>query len=156
VAPPATDGVDTTPIPRFVTPRSGDALAVHANVLEPGTLVYLGGIGTGERLLEPLEDGFELIDLETWDIVTMVPLEQLPARCSYLVRLEDPSRCLPWLLRRLEEGARVVVESRSVTAAGARRSLLGGEATPHLVQWLDAHPQRWLHPDGLAWQLEAL
>jgi hypothetical protein len=138
-------------------PWGHDALAVHAKALAPGTVAYVAGIGVGERLLRPLEDGFEVIDLDTWDDALSRPYEDLPTPGrAYLVRLEDPSRCLAWLLRRLEEGARVVVETRARTAMGARRALLGVEATPHVVQWLDAHPQLWLHAEGRTWHLERL
>ena len=148
-------------MPRLVagtrpTLRGDDTLAMHVDALDPGTIVYLAGIGVGERLLEHLEDGYELVDLDTWDDVTTRPFEQLPTGRGYLVRLEDPSRCLSWLLRRLEEGARIVIETRARTAAGARRSLLGTEATPHAQAWLDAHPQLWLHVDGRTWVLGRL
>jgi len=148
-------------LPRLVatrpTMRRDDTLAMHVDSLAPGTLVFLAGIGVGERLLEHLDEGFELVDLDSWDVATTRPFEELPSPGrGYLVRLEDPSRCLAWLLRRLEEGARVVVETRSRTAAGARRALLGAEATPHVVGWLDAHPQRWLHTNGHAWVLDRL
>lgn len=137
------------------TIRGDDTLAMHVDALAPGTVVYLAGIGMGERLLQHLEDGFELIDLDSWDVVTTRPFEEMPLTGrGYLVRLEDPSRCLAWLLRRLEEGARIVVETRARTASGARRALLGLEATPHVVAWLDAHPQLWLHADGRAWLLQ--
>jgi hypothetical protein len=50
----------------------------------------------------------------------------------------------------------VVVETRSRTAMGARRALLGAEATAHAIEWLDAHPQLWLSSDGRTWHLERL
>ena len=148
-------------LPRLVatgpTMRGDDTLAMHVDALAPGTVVFLAGVGIGERLLEHLAEGFELVDLDNWDVATTRPFEELPSPGrGYLVRLEDPSRCLAWLLRRLEEGARVVVETRSRTAAGARRSLLGIEATAHVAGWLDAHPQLWLHADGRTWVLDRL
>jgi len=136
------------------TMHGADTLAAHVDALDPGTVVYLAGMGVGERLLQQLDEGYETIDDETWTTVTTIPIEELAVGSGYLVRMEDPSRCVPWLLRRLEEGARVVVEGRARTAAGARRILLGPEATPHLVQWIDAHQQLWLYNDGVAWQLE--
>ena len=74
----------------------------------------------------------------------------------YLVRREDPSRCLPWLLRRLEEGACLVIETRARTVDGARRILLGAEAGQHLVKWLDAQEHWWLHPEGAVWTLDSV
>lgn len=139
------------------TMRSDDTLAMHVDALGLGTVAYVAGVGVGERLLQHLDEGFEIIDIDTWDDVTTRPLEELPtAGRGYLVRLEDPSRCLAWLLRRLEEGARIVVETRARTAAGARRSLLGVEASPLVAAWLDAHPQLWLHTDGRAWSMARL
>lgn len=132
------------------------SLDAHAGIVEPGTVVYLGGIDQGEGLLRAVPGGFTVVDEDTWATVTTSSFDLLPLDHSYLVRLEDPSRCLPWLLRRLEEGARIVVEGRATTSAGARRTLLGAEATPLLAQWLDAHPQRWLCPDGSGWRLELL
>jgi hypothetical protein len=148
-------------LPRLAAARptmpSDDTLAMHVDALAPGTVVYLAGIGVGERLLHDLPEGFELIDLDSWDVVTTRPFEEMPVPShGYLVRLEDPSRCLAWLLRRLEEGARIVVETRARTGAGARRAFLGTEATSHVTQWLDAHPQLWLRTDGHTWLLERL
>lgn len=143
-----------TPGPRPAVTSA--ALQAHSRAVEPGTVVYLAGVAVGEDLLEPVPSGFTVVDDESWATVTTMAFEELPVDHAYLVRLEDPSRCLPWLLRRLEEGARIVVEGRAKTSAGARRTLLGAEATAHLVQWLDAHPQRWLCPDGSGWRLESL
>ncbi|HEY0136382.1 MAG TPA: hypothetical protein VGB85_20000, partial [Nannocystis sp.] len=55
-----------------------------------------------------------------------------------IVRAEDPSPWLAWLLRRVEEGRRVIVETDALTPAGARRILLGVGATPRAELWLDA------------------
>lgn len=158
---PELDPSASATMPRLVsgtrpTMRGDDTLAHHIDALEPGTVVYLAGTGVGERLLQHLDEGYEVVDIDTWDEVTTRPFQDMPAGRGYLVRLEDPSRCLAWLLRRLEEGARIVVETRARTAAGARRTLLGVEATPHVVMWLDAHPQRWLRPDGRTWVLERI
>lgn len=163
-APPTSEVPDlerAATMPRLVVTRptmpGDDTLAMHIDALEPGTVVYLAGIGMGERLLQHLEEGFEVIDIDSWDVATTRPFEEMPTTGrGYLVRLEDPSRCLAWLLRRLEEGARIVVETRSRTAAGARRALLGVEATPHASAWLDAHRQRWLHADGRVWVLDGV
>jgi hypothetical protein len=74
---------------------------------------------------------------------------------TYVVRLEDPSVCLGWILRRLEEGARVVVETRARTMEGARRILLGVDASPRAETWLEAHALHWLaHQDG-AWTMQS-
>lgn len=165
-SPPTLESIDVEPErpsskPRVAatrpTIRGDDTLGIHVDLLEPGTIVYLAGIRVGERLLQHLEDGFEIVDLDNWDVVTTRPFEELGStKTGYLVRLEDPSRCLAWLLRRLDEGACIVVETRSRTAAGARRTLLGVEATAHATAWLDAHEQLWLYANGLAWVVERL
>jgi hypothetical protein len=156
---PTHDPERAATLPRLVatrpTMRGDDTLAMHIDALAPGSVIYLAGIGVGERLLQHLDEGFEVVDLDSWDVVTTRPFEEMPTSGrGYLVRLEDPSRCLAWLLRRLEEGARIVIETRSRTAAGARRSLLGIEATPQAVAWLDTHRQLWIHADGRTWFAE--
>ncbi len=160
---PAVDPAIDTTLPQVQASRGtrptmhgGDTLAAHVDALESGGVVYLAGRGVGERLLEHLDEGYETIDDDSWATVTTLPIEELPVGRGYLVRMEDPSRCVSWLLRRLEEGARVVVEGRAQSAAGARRVLLGAEATPHLVDWLDVHSQQWLHLDGAVWRLDPL
>lgn len=53
-----------------------------------------------------------------------------------VVTVDDPSPWLPWILRRLEEGRRVLIETGARTPAGARRVLLGVTATPRAEGWL--------------------
>jgi hypothetical protein len=57
------------------------------------------------------------------------------------VCLEDPSQHLGYLLRRLEEGTRVLVQTTARTPAGAKRLLLGTTASERAEAWLDAHEQ---------------
>ncbi|MEZ4454370.1 MAG: hypothetical protein R3B09_33270 [Nannocystaceae bacterium] len=57
-----------------------------------------------------------------------------------VVSLEDPSAWLAWLLRRVEEGRRVLVETRATTHDGARRILLGVGASDRAEAWLNALP----------------
>jgi hypothetical protein len=57
-----------------------------------------------------------------------------------LVEREDPSPVLPWLLRRLDEGAIVLLTSAARTPEGARRTLLGVHATARAEAWLAAFP----------------
>ncbi|MCH9684773.1 MAG: hypothetical protein K0V04_25280 [Deltaproteobacteria bacterium] len=138
------------------TMGGSDTLSQHVSSLAMGTVIYLSGVGVGEQFLQHLADGYEIVDDHTWDLVTTRPFEEMSPDAAYLVRLEDPSRCLPWLLRRLEEGARLVVETRARTAAGCRRIMLGAEAMPAAAAWLDAHPQMWLHTERTGWVLEPL
>ncbi len=138
------------------TIHSNDPFVGHVDTIGPGSVVYMAGVGVAERLLQHFDEGYEIIDESTWDTVTTRLLDEMPPGGNYLVRLEDPSRCLGWLLRRLEEGARLVIESRSRTAEGVRRMLLGTEATPQTAMWLDAHPQLWLFLSNNTWTLEPL
>lgn len=55
-----------------------------------------------------------------------------------VVAVEDPSPWLAWLLRRAEEGRRVLVETRATSHEGARRILLGVDASARAEAWLDA------------------
>ena len=73
---------------------------------------------------------------------------------TYLVRLEDPSLRLGWMLRRLEEGGSVIVETRARTFEGARRILLGMISSPRADAWLSAHRVCWLAPHGGEWTLQ--
>ena len=59
---------------------------------------------------------------------------------SIIVRVEDPAAHLGWTLRRLEEGYRVLVETRATSIDGARRMLLGVDAGPRADAWLGVFP----------------
>lgn len=65
-------------------------------------------------------------------------LPELGANGVIVLRVEDPSPWLGWLLRRVEEGQRVLVETAATTSEGARRILLGVTAGPRAEAWLDA------------------
>jgi hypothetical protein len=67
-----------------------------------------------------------------------VDLLALEEGAVVVVAVEDPSRWLPWILRRVEEGMRVLIETRATTQDGARRVLLGVDATARAEAWLDA------------------
>ncbi|MGB1276102.1 MAG: hypothetical protein ACPG77_10165, partial [Nannocystaceae bacterium] len=56
-------------------------------------------------------------------------IRQLPPESALILDCDDPSRFLGLLLRRLEEGHRVVVNTQARTIEGARRILLGVNAT---------------------------
>ena len=55
-----------------------------------------------------------------------------------VIAVEDPSPWLPWILRRAEEGRRILIETRATTHEGARRILLGVDASARAEAWLDA------------------
>ncbi|MEM7158938.1 MAG: hypothetical protein AAF799_39235 [Myxococcota bacterium] len=151
---PRLSGFD--PVSVQTTMQGEDTLGMHVDALLPGTVIHLAGLGAGERLFRDFDGAYEVIDDATWATATSRPLTEIPLGQAYLVRLEDPSRCLPWLLRRLEEGACLVIETRARTVEGARRVLLGAEASSHLVGWLDVQEHWWLHPEGAVWTLDSV
>lgn len=130
-------------------------LAQHALALHEGVLCLIQGEGSGASLARHVEDGeFVLIEIDNLQTLAEVTWSD-PAGSTYVVRLEDPSPCLGWILRRLEEGARVIVETRALTAEGARRTLLG--LHPEAAErWLDAHASIHLACRDGRWQLESL
>lgn len=136
------------------TLRGDNTLSMHVVALNPSTVVHLAGIGASERLLAHYDGPHALLDHESVDEITSKPIDEVPLGQAYVVRLEDPSRCLAWILRRLEEGSCVIVETRARSAAGARRSLLGDAPSIHMARWLDAHDHLWIYAEGASWMLE--
>jgi len=128
------------------------AWAVLAERILPGSLCLIQGDGCADLLAEHLDGS--VVRLESEGEPLPDPTDTLPP-LTVIVRLEDPSLWLGWLLRRVEEGARVLIETRSTTAAGARRVVLGVSHGPGAQAWLDAVPLYWLHEgdDGM-WVLE--
>lgn len=122
---------------------AGDLVAA----LTPGTLGLLLRPAEARRSGEAdpiaaLLAGLELTLLElTEDDLPGDANRRLPeigAGGAIVLRVEDPSPWLGWLLRRVEEGHRVLVETAATTADGARRILLGVAAGPRAEAWLDA------------------
>ncbi len=102
-----------------------------------GTLCYLlRGVGLGRAFGEALD--LPILRVREGDTPASIQtrLDQFSEEGVILVTLEDPSPWLPWLLRRLEEGRRVLVETGARTPAGARRTLLGVTATARAESWL--------------------
>jgi hypothetical protein len=122
--------------------------------LELGSLCLVRSDGEIEEIAALLpDDPVEVVDEANVDVVLALGLHELPVRATWVLRLEDPSRCLGFALRRLEEGARVLVETRARTGAGAVRSLLG-DARSSAVQWLAAHRRRYLSRTTSGWRLD--
>lgn len=137
---------------RMPPPRAQSATTLEsfAGAVTPGTLCLVQG-ESGEQLAMSLEGGdFALID-DADPTGVLDAAAQLEPGGRFVVRVEDPSACLGWILRRLEEGARVVVETRARTAAGARRILLGTDASVRTEAWLDAHQLLWFARDLDGW-----
>lgn len=96
----------------------------------------------GEDAIHGLLTALDLVALELSEDDTIAEanrrLPELGAGGVIVLRAEDPSPWLGWLLRRVEEGQRVLVETAATTADGARRILLGVSAGPRAEAWLDA------------------
>lgn len=130
----------TQQMPLRPAPRRED-LAEVVGAFGPGSLVFLlRSAGQGEQLTAAIE-------LPTLIFGDADRPEQASARIGelgpagvLLLRVEDPSLWLGWLLRRIEEGHRVLLETDARTPAGARRILLGVGGSSRAEQWLDAVP----------------
>ena len=108
------------------------------------------GEGGAEELATAIPEGdYALIDDTAPDGILRAAAELEPG-CRFAVRLEDPSLVLGWILRRLEEGSTVVVQTRARTAPGAHRVLLGTCGTQRAEEWLSMHATSWfaLGPGG--------
>ncbi len=130
-----------------------EAFERYGQSIRPGTLCIVQGKGHGEELAQFVDGGlFVVIDDEDPDGDLRLAADSPPGS-TFVVRLEDPSACLGWMLRRLEEGARVVVETRARTLEGARRILRGVAAGPRAERWLEAHAVCWLANGGNGWTM---
>jgi hypothetical protein len=133
---------------------SAEGLATLAGSIEPGTLCFVHGHGVAEELaghigvpIAVVEDGPDV----TGTLQSLLENHAEPG--TVVVRMEDPSAQLGFLLRRLEEGWRVLVETRARTAEGARRILLGVGATAVAEAWLDAQVTSWAMAEAGHWKL---
>ena len=130
----------TQQMPLRPAPRRED-LAEILGAFGPGTLVFLlRAAGQGKLLTAAIE--LPTLTLGDGDRPEQasVRIPALGPTGVLLLRAEDPSPWLGWLLRRIEEGHRVVVETDARTPAGARRILLGVGGSPRAELWLDAVP----------------
>jgi hypothetical protein len=111
-------------------------------------LCIVQGEGNAERLAACIDEGtFRTINDDDDDAAMLAAAREV-AGGTFVVRLEDPSRVLGWILRRLEEGSTVVVQTRARTMEGAHRTLLGLAVTPGAEAWLAVHRVGWLHENG--------
>jgi hypothetical protein len=133
---------------------AGEGLADLAVSIEPGTLCFVHGDGVGEELAGYIGVPFAVVDDGpdgTREVFEFLDRKAEPG--TVVVRMEDPSARLGFLLRRLEEGWRVLVETRARTAEGARRILLGVGATAVAEAWLDAQVTNWAMLEEGRWKL---
>ncbi|HVI00539.1 MAG TPA: hypothetical protein VM869_17600, partial [Enhygromyxa sp.] len=109
-----------------------------AKSIDEGVLVYVREPGLADSLAQSIAAPSVTVDdqIEPKDVFARV--RGLPVGTVVIVRREDPSMMLDWILRRLEEGFRVLVETRARTVEGARRILLGVGATERAERWLDS------------------
>lgn len=133
---------DALDLDGVVVDRNDPFLEIAKCVVE-GTLCLVRGHGIGERIARHL--GSYALVVEAAEVVGR---RLDPAVTSFVIRLEDPSELLGWILRRIEEGARVLVEVASRTADGGRRVLLGVHHSSSGAAWIDAVPLLWVGDDG--------
>lgn len=133
----------TQQLPLHAAPLSGDTAEVVA-ALTVGTLALLLRVARTE-VGDPLAGLFAAIELPQMmlsegdapdDASRRLP--EIGASGLIVLRVEDPSLWLGWLLRRVEEGHRVLVETAATSVEGARRILLGVHSGPRAEAWLDA------------------
>lgn len=132
-------------------PDVRESLEAFSAEVFPGTLCIVQGEGGAEALAAAMPNGdYVLIDDAAPEGVLSAAAELAPGG-RFAVRLEDPSLVLGWILRRLEEGSNVVVESKARTAQGAHRILLGTSGTRRAEQWLAVHPAIWFGEEPAGW-----
>ncbi|KIG16436.1 hypothetical protein DB30_04480 [Enhygromyxa salina] len=121
-----------------------------------GTLVYVREPGFIDTLAQAFLSPSITIDDQADPAEVWTRVRGMPAGAILIVRCENPSRLLGWILRRLEEGYRVLVETRARTPEGARRVLLGVSATDRAEQWLDSQLTLTIEPGEQGPKLLAL
>lgn len=128
------------------TPPKLDAIV--ASIAE-GALVYVREPGFAEHLAQRFAESNAPIGVivdEQSSPGQVWPRVRLPPGAIVIVRREDPSAMLGWILRRLEEGHRVFVETGARTPEGARRTLLGLDASGRAERWLDCQVTLVIEP----------
>lgn len=114
---------------------------VLVSSIRPGSLCFLHfGDDVGSQVARALAQPVLTIGEADTPSMLSSALGALADDGVIVVSIEDPSPWLPWLLRRVEEGRRVVIETRATTHEGARRILLGVDASARAEAWLDALP----------------
>jgi hypothetical protein len=132
----------------------GTVLGELPDLIAPGTLVLVGreeGLGAELARIVGLES--VVVDETTSEGMLSDIARELGEGAVVVIAAEDPSRYLGYVLRRLEQGMRVVVQTQSRTAEGARRVLLGMLANDHAERWMDQHPCRWVTRAGGRWTI---
>lgn len=104
-----------------------------------GTVCFLHwGVGLGASVAREMHRSVLVIGEGETPLSVAGALASLEEDGVVVVAVEDPSPWLAWVLRRAEEGRRVLVETRATSHEGARRILLGVDASARAEAWLDA------------------
>ncbi|NVB43175.1 hypothetical protein G6O69_35455 [Pseudenhygromyxa sp. WMMC2535] len=111
-----------------------------------GTLVYVTWPGFTETFAQAFQSPAIVLDERDDPREVWTRLRTMPVGAIVIVRREDPSALLGWILRRLEEGYRVFLETRARSPEGARRVLLGLDAGPRAEAWLDEQLELIVEP----------
>jgi len=107
--------------------------------VERGTICFLHwGIGLGASIGRNIHPSVLVIREGEGPASIAAAVQALAEDGVIVVAVEDPSAWLPWILRRAEEGRRILIETRAITHEGARRVLLGVGASTRAEAWLDA------------------
>ncbi len=136
------------------SPGPRDDLDALAQAMPAGCLGFVHrAAGQGALLAQDL--GWPILRIGEGDAPDRVhsALAGLADGGALIVDLEDPSPWLAWLLRRVEEGRRVLIETLATSPAGARRILLGVGASDRAAAWLAALPIAHVRRVGEGWAL---
>lgn len=106
-----------------------------------GVLAYVLEPGLAEQIASVMQAPTVVLDDEADPDKLWARVRSLAPGSILVVKREDPSSLLGWILRRLEEGYRVLVETRARSAEGARRILLGTDASERAEAWLATRRQ---------------
>ena len=129
-----------------------DDVAPLVDRLVPGTMCFAAEGGVAEHVAKAGTANVTILDERSAVDLAGRMLSELELGATYLVQLEDPSRIAAWLLRRVEEGSRVIIETRARDLAGAKRMFIGLHGEP-AERWLAAHEVLWLADEGGTWQM---
>jgi hypothetical protein len=128
-------------------PGSGqlESVAAFVGSLGPGSVCFVRGEQASQQLAANLcEEGNPVVIQDADDVNRLGPPKSVAG--VFVVLLEDPSTALGWLLRRVEEGARVIVNTTARTPQGSKRVLLGINSGVRAEAWLNSHRVFWIGP----------
>jgi len=139
--PPPAPNTPIDGVPKRAKPAAAPTVDIAA-----GTLTFFRDRALGDATATACGHTVTVLDEPSAVDLGGRMLSELEPGATYLVLLEDPSRLAAWLLRRLEEGSRVFVETRAASLAGAERIFVGLHGEP-AVMWLAEHRVDWLQAE---------